>query len=840
MDKKDEKQTLNKKINFNDKIAIFQNKRQNSSIEFSEENNKLKKELREEKTKEKNNVSSMLNESNKKEKIMNENNKNAIANKAKEKEDLPFRNTSFHASLNVFNSNKENKTKKINNETNKKNNIIKTEENKLEKEKKKDEEIKTKEKGSITNEKSFNFKERLNAFNQKPNSNVMKKENSQNIIKPKISEIKEKINSKFVPQETNGEIRTTSTAFIKTNLKIDNGNKNEDNNKNSSNQILQNKNENKIQNNSITQRANIFNQIKPKKNESSNSRRGTVVLQPTTQNDIFNYEDGEIARKSYGYFNKNKNNNNSQISNIQQRILNMQNTNKNDEKKAKEKNVNMHEAKKSRIDQSILERLKLFYKPTGNEKEKDNNINPILKKNKIIENNKNEINISDNNIIKEENNKKDESEKEISTSQLVSMKMEMHINDIKNKNKNKNNNISSPTIPKKLNLNEIFKKMNIEQFASSLKEGKREEIMKLAQREKEEDNCINIRELEKEEEENEIEIQNKDEKQENKFEYEEAIENQQDKEQILNIEDRFDSNLNIQDIENSTNNNNDLLIEKKENSAKEKQNNKKEKKHKKKLSIVINKIKDFGNSLINNITHSEKEEKLETNKSKNEIDGQEIQNVSKRLFHDSTSSNRESFLTFNPKDSEANIKQEKKRMSEHSSYFKMSEKKSEKDIIGSLLSEDSKLKTDINIKIEDILIPMKNISENEEKEIKNDNFCECFFLASVPYENGKIVENSENNIPDCQHDFCSYLPAMQPEIIYKYPKEDIKGLEINNLAASICFPNGIKMCYEEDEEKIKTVKNYRSSFTNQVGQRFFAMTYHFFLKMAYSDFFNIY
>ena len=41
---------------------------------------------------------------------------------------------------------------------------------------------------------------------------------------------------------------------------------------------------------------------------------------------------------------------------------------------------------------------------------------------------------------------------------------------------------------------------------------------------------------------------------------------------------------------------------------------------------------------------------------------------------------------------------------------------------------------------------------------------------------------------------------MQPEIIYKYPKEDIKGLEINNLAASICFPNGIKMCYEEDEE----------------------------------------
>ena len=64
----------------------------------------------------------------------------------------------------------------------------------------------------------------------------------------------------------------------------------------------------------------------------------------------------------------------------------------------------------------------------------------------------------------------------------------------------------------------------------------------------------------------------------------------------------------------------------------------------------------------------------------------------------------------------------------------------------------------------------------------------------------------------------------------------LKGLEINNLAASICFPNGIKMCYEEDEEKIKTVKNYRSSFTNQVGERFFAVTYHFFLEMKYQLF----
>jgi hypothetical protein len=90
------------------------------------------------------------------------------------------------------------------------------------------------------------------------------------------------------------------------------------------------------------------------------------------------------------------------------------------------------------------------------------------------------------------------------------------------------------------------------------------------------------------------------------------------------------------------------------------------------------------------------------------------------------------------------------------------------------------------------------------------------------------MENSYDNPAECNHFLCSFLPAMQPEIIYKYPKEDSKGLEINNLAASICFPNGIKLCYEEKEENIKAVKNYRSFFTNQVGDRFFVVTYHFF------------
>ena len=134
---------------------------------------------------------------------------------------------------------------------------------------------------------------------------------------------------------------------------------------------------------------------------------------------------------------------------------------------------------------------------------------------------------------------------------------------------------------------------------------------------------------------------------------------------------------------------------------------------------------------------------------------------------------------------------------------------------------------------------MINIEESSQN-IKSDTFCESFFLASFPTENGKIIEESENDTADCTHPRCSVLPAMQPEIIYKYPQQDTKGLELNNLAASICFPNGIKLCYEQDEQEIRTVKNYRSSFTNQVGDRFFAVTYHFFLKMLNNDLGNIY
>ena len=124
----------------------------------------------------------------------------------------------------------------------------------------------------------------------------------------------------------------------------------------------------------------------------------------------------------------------------------------------------------------------------------------------------------------------------------------------------------------------------------------------------------------------------------------------------------------------------------------------------------------------------------------------------------------------------------------------------------------------------------------KEKELKRESFCEGFFLASFPYKNGQVIEKSHDIFPaSCNHEDCSKLNAMKPEIILKYPLEDTKNLELNNLAATICFPTGIKVCYSQDEPP-KGVKDYITNITNQKGDRYYMMTYHFYKKMMNDEY----
>ena len=129
-------------------------------------------------------------------------------------------------------------------------------------------------------------------------------------------------------------------------------------------------------------------------------------------------------------------------------------------------------------------------------------------------------------------------------------------------------------------------------------------------------------------------------------------------------------------------------------------------------------------------------------------------------------------------------------------------------------------------------LKQKGKSENDKRE----SFCEGFFIASFPYKNGQIIENSNDIFPAlCGHPECAKLNAMKPEILIKYPLEDTKNLELNNLAASICFPTGIKVCYSQDKEP-KGVKDYITNITNQKGDRYYMMTYHFYRKMMNDEY----
>ena len=132
---------------------------------------------------------------------------------------------------------------------------------------------------------------------------------------------------------------------------------------------------------------------------------------------------------------------------------------------------------------------------------------------------------------------------------------------------------------------------------------------------------------------------------------------------------------------------------------------------------------------------------------------------------------------------------------------------------------------------------------NEKKKLKKhipkrDTFCSGFFITSIPFKNSSIIENSESYPSQCSHKSCSILRSMNPEILMRYPLEDNDEIEISDLAATLCFPAGIKICHSDsDPEKMK---DYLTLLTNNKGERLYIMTYHFYLKMEKNDFDKVY
>ena len=758
MNKNNENNIKGNTQNFNDKLAMFNSnatKAQNNQLSskkiskpsINKTSTETKKEkgniIQKEKEKESNNkeekpkeVKNVLN-------IINQiNNKNKVQENQTEKEiKKPIENSNFQASLNAFkNPKNDNKEKEI----------MKEKEKKIEKIVKNDEKIKIFKKSS---------KEKNN-------------EKSDNKIGNKIKEINNKIDNKETNNKNNSKqteensFQNKLKAFNKDNLKQND--KNKENNNKFENKEQLNTNNNLMRKFTIQERINQMNINNKEPKEIDNKKEKNIK----TKNDEKNKEiekNQELKRintiqhRATVFATKNSSNpenKNNQVikekvvvgEGILSKIKSLESQNSSNNNKLKD-SYKRYKTNKNSFEPSIIDRLKSIYQPKSEDTQSNSNNNKP-------------ININNDNNETINNNQK---EKEILNNEPIK-NIEI-INKDSETNENINKEDSNKKIPKKLDFAKIFG-VNVEKITSMVNESKRQEIIKFAQQQKEENQRV----------ENEVESDNSEEEKEKEEEIEknQCEEEEEEFYQLERISNLDDNNKEEKERE---------IIEKKE----------KEKENKKGIIDKLkNKLSNF-NFFRSNDKKSEQSENVATQEEET------LKNDERNTYSNNDLD----------KELDVDMNELSKKIRKTLPFFNKTESSS-------------------SIRVDDTFLQAKTISQDDKS--KDSTFCECFFLASFSKANCKIMENSYDNQAECNHSSCNILPALQPEIIYKYPKEDIKGLEINNLAASICFPNGIKLCYEEKEDNIRTVKNYRSSFTNQVGERFFAVTYHFFLRKDNREF----
>ena len=133
------------------------------------------------------------------------------------------------------------------------------------------------------------------------------------------------------------------------------------------------------------------------------------------------------------------------------------------------------------------------------------------------------------------------------------------------------------------------------------------------------------------------------------------------------------------------------------------------------------------------------------------------------------------------------------------------------------------------------------ISSNSNKENKYGTFCLGLFISGLksPLENSSFIENSRNFISSCCHKNCSNLLSLKPDLLSIYLNKNIEiSNEINYLVANISFPLGIKICFENINEKInnKIQKIYYNIIKNAQGEIYYITTLQYFIKVQYKIF----
>ena len=166
-------------------------------------------------------------------------------------------------------------------------------------------------------------------------------------------------------------------------------------------------------------------------------------------------------------------------------------------------------------------------------------------------------------------------------------------------------------------------------------------------------------------------------------------------------------------------------------------------------------------------------------------------------------------------------------------------------------------KESLNSSIE--VIESKEINDNEEEnkegDIKSKNmdnyetFCLGIFISGLKsiVDKKSIIDNSYNFISSCGHKNCSLLLSFKPELISTYSNKNSPiTQELNYLVANLCFPLGIKICFEDlgdnkDKKSIQKVHNiYYNVIKNAKDDIFYIVTLQYFIKMAMKNFKDIY
>jgi hypothetical protein len=126
-----------------------------------------------------------------------------------------------------------------------------------------------------------------------------------------------------------------------------------------------------------------------------------------------------------------------------------------------------------------------------------------------------------------------------------------------------------------------------------------------------------------------------------------------------------------------------------------------------------------------------------------------------------------------------------------------------------------------------------------------DTFCEAFFVAGLPKRGAKVISNSEFLKSVCNHTTCSLLQSYKPEILNSFVKNEkslpiSQTFELHAATSNLCFPKGIKICYNQKESDIMPVSSFQTVTTNEDGRRFYIFAYHYYIKIPLHYFKNLY